>query len=122
RGRQPLREPSHHRRDRRPPALRWVEGVVGGARRQGRWTELRPAARALATSRAACRRPGASLRVVRDRARPMPGRADGRRRALTARSERGELRAGVAWALQPRAGPERGPWRAEPSSVSALTP
>ena len=54
RGRQPLRQPPDHRGHRRPPAVRRLEGLVGGARGQGGRPQLCAAARALApVSRAA---------------------------------------------------------------------
>ncbi len=56
RGRLPLRQPPHHRGHRRPPALRGLEGLVGGPGRQGRRAELRAPALPRAPDRIARRR------------------------------------------------------------------
>ena len=53
RGRQPLRQPPHHRRDRPPPALRRLEALGGRAGGQGRRAELRAPASPLAPDRPA---------------------------------------------------------------------
>ena len=108
-GRQPVRQSADHRGHRRAAALRRLEGLVGGARRQGRRTELRAPARALAASDAALRRPRV-LAAGRGGAHALPGH-DGRRCGVGGRApgERGQLRRGVARALRARARPERAP-------------
>ena len=69
-----------HRGDRRPPALRRLEGLVGRAGREGRRPQLRPPARALAPGRAARRGRRAPAGAARPRCssaawpwRPTPG-------------------------------------------------
>ena len=110
RGRQPLRESAHHRGHRRAPALRRLEGLVGGAGRQGRRAELRAAARALAAGGAARRRRRV-LAAGRGRCSALPG-DDGRRCGGGGRPRRRAqpaMRAAWREALRVRARPERAP-------------
>jgi acyl-CoA reductase-like NAD-dependent aldehyde dehydrogenase len=92
---------------RRAPALRRLEGLLGGAGRQGRRTELRPPARALAASDTARRRRrvlAAGRGGAHARPRGDERRCGGRGRAA---GERGQLCRGLARALRARARPER---------------
>ena len=73
RGRQPLRQPRHHRRDRAAPAVRRLEALVGRRRRQGRRPELPVRPRQLEDG---CRRQvedAAPARPRRPRDRPHRG-------------------------------------------------
>ena len=58
RGRLALRQPPHHRGHRGPPALRRLEGLIGGPGRQGRRAELRAPALPRAADRITRRRTG----------------------------------------------------------------